>query len=119
MRSRLVIRLAAKLRCTHRKSNSWRVTAEAHHIYTPEGQPNPGLAKRIAHNRYKPSPDLFKRLVRDGAIRLPRPRPLQISNRDRLSIILALKERKPLPPPSPRTVRQFDEWLTRRKLTLP
>lgn len=55
--------LAKALREAYHQYHSWRETARRHAITTPSGQPNPGLAWRIAKQKYDPhSPALRERL---------------------------------------------------------
>jgi hypothetical protein len=115
MQSRLVSRLARKLRSTHRKTKSWRVTANIHRVLTPDRELNPGLAKRIAE-RWQPGLDVIKRLLNDGAIELDRPKPMILSYRTRQAFIEAFKKRGPLPSPTPKTMKLFDDWIERGRL---
>ena len=110
-------RLAHFLRSTERKTKSWRTTAAIHHVLCDDGQPNPGLAYRIANWRYMPPRQTMQRLYRDGAIELEAPEPLVLSESMRRAIFNALKERKPLPPPDRRTIREFDRWLERGRIS--
>jgi len=68
MQSRAILRLARRLRNFHKANKSWRKTALTCHVLTSDGKSNPGLAKRIATNRYEPGPDTFQRLSHDGAL---------------------------------------------------
>ncbi len=108
--TRIIRRLAARLRTTYKKHRSWHYTAQLHCVLTPDGEPNKGLAFRIARERYMPSWDVVARLIRDGAIKLPRPKPLDLSPAQRRAFANALCKRKPLPPPSKKTLKAFDEW---------
>ena|ERR1700690_1837256 len=68
MQSRAIYRLARKLRKFHKINKSWRKTATTCHVLTSDGKSNPGLAQRIALNKYEPGPDTFQRLSHDGAL---------------------------------------------------
>ncbi len=72
--SQAVQRLAMQLRRTYRRTRSWRKTAQKHHVLTPYGQVNHGLAMRIANQGYMPSSRTIKRLQYDGAIEPLRPK---------------------------------------------
>jgi hypothetical protein len=63
MQSRPVSHLARILRSSHKNTRSWPRTAADHGVLTPDGDPNPGLAFRIAMKGYEPkSLELRERL---------------------------------------------------------
>lgn len=112
MQTRLILRLARKLRATYKKRKSWRVAAEVCHVNDPHGDPSSGLAFQIAELGFMPSDDVVRRLIFDEAIERPKIDPLQLSIRDRQSILLALRKQRPLPcKVSMSTRRQFNDWL--------
>lgn len=123
MQSRWISRLARKLRSTHRKTKSWSLTARQHGIVTDDGQPNKGLAYRIAMQEYEPRGHAT--LIRIGApcacdeckrnkIRTPKKRKF-IDDMTEQELIQALHDRRDMGPVDPRIVREFKRlgWLRR------
>ena len=117
MQSRPICHLAQKLRAAQCRFGSWRVAAAQLHVFTANGEPSPGIAYYIAKREFMPSADLLHRLIRDGAIPRPKPKPLQLDPKQNRAILLALRKREPLPQPTARTVREFFKWLECRRLT--
>jgi hypothetical protein len=63
MRTRTRDELAFRLRKKYKKMASWRHVANACNVLTPNGQPNPALARRIATKGYDPRrPETRQRL---------------------------------------------------------
>lgn len=67
MQSRVIDRLARKLRKFYKVHKSWRKAALICHVLNNDGKTNPRLALRIAKEKFEPGPDIFSRLARDGA----------------------------------------------------
>lgn len=111
MQTRQITRLARKLRSTHRRTKSWRATAKEHHILTPTGEVNPGLAQRIALNGYQPSDETIARLIKDGAIEAKKKHiaPKMINDMTSDELATALRNRFTMPDPnySPTMMRAF------------
>ena len=115
MQSRPIAHLARRLRAVARQSN-WREAAEQCNVRDVDGNASPGIAHMIAIKGFEPSRDLMWRLIGDGAIPRPAPMPIILDQQTRKAIILALKERKPLPPPTAEIARKFDAWLSTRPI---
>lgn len=111
MQTPAISRLGKDLRILHRKSHSWRIAAARLRVLKDDGGPNEGLAYRIAIQGYMPTCEGLQRLIADGAIEKPEPRPIRLSEKQRLAIVRALESRKPLPPPTPQTIAAFHQWL--------
>lgn len=108
-------KLALALRSSYRRNKSWRMTAKEHHILTPTAEVNPGLAKRIAKDKYQPSPTTIKRLEYDGAIEPKKPRSIHkmISDITEAELKSALENRTDMPEADPRIIKAFARlgWL--------
>ena len=115
MQTRPICHLAQKLRAAQRRFGSWRLAAAQLHVFTANGEPSPGIAFYIAERAFMPTTDLLHRLIRDGAIPRPRPKPLNLDPKQCRAISLALRKRGPLPQPTKRTVREFEKWLQCRR----
>ena len=109
MQSRVIARLARKLRSTHRLNKSWRKTAEICHVLTPRAELNPGLARRIAEENYQPSTATIKRLEYDGAIEAKKPRVIRrmISDMTADELTFALMNRIAMPDADPKVMKAF------------
>jgi hypothetical protein len=115
MQTRPICHLAQKLRAAQYRFGSWRVAAAQLHVFTANGEPSPGIAYYIAECEFMPSTDLLHRLIRDGAIPRPQPKPLNLDPKQCRAIVLALRKREPLPQPTAKTVREFSKWLQCRR----
>lgn len=87
-------------------------------MLTEDGRTNPGLAKRIAIDKYQPSDDVIARLIRHGAIEGKKKKPQQpqaLFDMATSTLRQALIDRKPMPPVDPRIIKQFVKlgWLTK------
>lgn len=113
MQTRQIIRLARKLRSTHRKNKSWRLTSKVCLVFTPDGRCNPGLAKRIALDGYQPSDDVVQRLIAHGAIEIKKKHPRVICkdlfDETDDALLRALRERQTMPESNvnPKIMREF------------
>jgi len=68
MQNSIIKRLAKNLRKSYRINKSWRTTSSQCKVLTEDMRVNPGLAKRIARDKYQPSDEVIERLERHGAI---------------------------------------------------
>jgi hypothetical protein len=101
MAKRGIHRLALEMRKSHRRTKSWRTTSRECKVFTEDGRVNPGLAKRIALERYIPSDEVIKRLIQHGAIEGKKKKAQQYKDLFDMpveTLLYKLTHREPMPP---------------------